>query len=98
MLFFSCEKCIYCFWSVFYKKNTNFITAKLYQSPELIVQAETRFAESPFVLECLEWHNYLRKKHLAPQLDLDPGGSLAFSSDATSKHCMFGAKLSVLKP
>ena len=22
MLFFSCEKCIYCFWSVFYKKNT----------------------------------------------------------------------------
>ena len=22
MLFFSCEKCIYCVWSVFYKKNT----------------------------------------------------------------------------
>ena len=48
------------------------VSAKLYQSPELVIQAETRLSESPFVLECLEWHNYFRKKHLAPELILDP--------------------------
>ena len=49
-----------------------FMSAKLYQSPEMIIQAETRFAESPFVIECLEWHNSFRKRHLAPELSLDP--------------------------
>lgn len=47
------------------------VSARLYQSPELIVQAETRFADSIFVQECLEVHNTLRKKHLAPCLTLD---------------------------
>ena len=40
--------------------------------PEMVVQAETRFSESPFVQECLEWHNNYRRKHLAPDLTLDP--------------------------
>ena len=48
------------------------VSARLYQSPELVVQAETRFSESPFVLECLEWHNLFRKRHLSPELTLDP--------------------------
>ena len=40
--------------------------------PEMIIQAETRFSESLFVQECLEWHNNYRSKHLAPALTLDP--------------------------
>ena len=40
--------------------------------PEMVVQAETRFSESPFVQECLEWHNNYRRKHSAPDLTLDP--------------------------
>jgi hypothetical protein len=48
------------------------VAARIHQSPELIVQAETRFSESPFVLECLEWHNTFRKSHSSPPLTLDP--------------------------
>ena len=44
--------------------------------PEMVVQAETRFSESPFVQECLEWHNNFRRKHLAPDLTLDPPVSM----------------------
>ena len=46
--------------------------AKIHLSPELTVQAETRFSESLFVNECLEWHNHYRKRHLAPPLAFDP--------------------------
>lgn len=48
------------------------VNAQLYMPPEMVVQAETRFSESPFVQECLEWHNNYRRKHLAPDLTLDP--------------------------
>ena len=48
--------------------------------PEMVVQAETRFSESPFVQECLEWHNNYRRKHLAPDLTLDPPVSTYFYS------------------
>ena len=48
------------------------VNAQIYMPPEMVVQAETRFSESPFVQECLEWHNNFRRKHLAPDLTLDP--------------------------
>ena len=35
--------------------------AQLHMPPEMVVQAETRFAESPFVQECLEWTNVFRR-------------------------------------
>ena len=47
------------------------VNAKIQVLPELVVQAETRFAESPFVLECLQWHNHYRAQHLAQELVLD---------------------------
>ena len=47
------------------------VNARIQVLPELVVQAETRFAESPFVLECLQWHNHYRAQHLAQELVLD---------------------------
>ena len=46
-------------------------SATIQSAPELVVQAETRFSESPFVQECFQWHNQLRRRHLAPDLVLD---------------------------
>ena len=51
-------------------------SAQIQALPELVVQAETRFSESPFVQECFEWHNQLRRRHLAPDLVLDAPVSL----------------------
>ena len=46
-------------------------SATIQSAPELVVQAETRFSQSPFVQECFQWHNQLRRRHLAPDLVLD---------------------------
>ena len=46
--------------------------AKLLYTPATRSLAETRFADSDFVAECLEWHNHYRQHHLAPPLTLDP--------------------------
>lgn len=66
------------------------VNCKLHLPPEMIVQAETRFSESPFVQECLEWHNYFRRKHLAPDLTLDaPVGCFDHCNLFLLTHCLF---------
>ncbi len=47
------------------------VNGTVHVPPELVVQAETRFGDSIFVQECLEWHNRFRRRHLAPDLILD---------------------------
>lgn len=44
------------------------VAAHIENSPEITQLAETRFSESKFVMECLEWHNTYRKMHSAPPL------------------------------
>ena len=47
------------------------LTARLNYTPETKEIAETRFSESDFVIQCLEWHNLYRKIHSAPPLKFD---------------------------
>jgi len=46
--------------------------ARIDYNQEHKIIAETRFAESEFVKECLDWHNHYRAHHLAPPLEFDP--------------------------
>ena len=68
-------------------------SATIQSAPELVVQAETRFSESPFVQECFQWHNQLRRRHLAPDLVLDapvvvPGVPTNFRQEFSKKSLL----------
>ena len=47
------------------------LTARLNYTAETKEIAETRFSESEFVMQCLEWHNNYREIHCAPPLQFD---------------------------
>ena len=65
--------------------------ARIDYNQEHKIIAETRFAESEFVKECLDWHNHYRAHHLAPPLEFDP----IVRKDSTSYYTVHISLLSI---